>query len=104
MKLELTKSKENVASLEKDIESKVKIIKTLNQEKIKKEQEVTHYKKENSIKTEQLKEKNKILEKIKTSLDKETTEHENVKENFLNKTKNFQNVIDNLNKYFQTQI
>ena len=95
---ELIKCKEKLATHEKDIESKMTCITKLNLEKAKQEEVVCHYKKDNLIKTEQLKEKNKSLEKIKVNLDKVNMEHDNAKETFINKSKNFENIIKNLNK------
>ena len=53
------------------------------------------YKKDNLIKTEQLKEKNKSLEKIKVNLDKVNMEHDNATETFIIKSKNVENIIKN---------
>ena len=61
-----------------------------------KDHQIVNYKKENSVKSEQLKEKNCAIQKANSHLKKITSELENTKETLTNKVNHFETIIKNL--------
>ena len=92
----ILESKETIKDLEAEDLKKAALIKQLNFELKTAKEENTKVKKELGVRNDQLKDKNKSVEKLKLSIDKIKSESENMQSNLNHKIDNLEKVNKNL--------
>ena len=97
----ILESKETIKNLEAEDLKKAALIKQLNFELKTAKEEITKVKKDLGVRNDQLKDKNKSVEKLKLSIDKIKSESENMQSNFNHKIDNLEKVSKNLHLKLQ---